>query len=620
MVNLHHHISTLYLVLVAIFASLTGCSSDSEHLIGGDGEGGGDDDKLQISLRISIPLMSDSRANAYGINDYENAIDLNGKDYRVLLFSTDNKLLFSLDPSSFDIEENNSSLPTPDCHSYILSAEVGKELIDYTDLKLVLLANWGTYPTMDENTTIDDLAGFVAEQQVSKDPSTTYEASGILTPGDGKHIPMFGLKECSNLLWVNGMLTWAGDMWLLRAVAKIEVRAAEGTPAIESVVLTHYNKRGTCAPMNVYEESQYVNANKDDYKPLGHLTLPGGNNDPGSPYSITPDENNVFTVYVPEYQILADPTQPKGELVDDFSRLQVRFKDLDYTYDVDFKYYTEDAAMDNHANVGDYFDIKRNYYYRYNLRLNKFDLLPEVRVIPYIETILNPDFGLIPEEPDQFQDYEPVYSRHGDILFYTDGTAPDYKDATGFFAPDFQTEIENPLEHLTSEGWWSIEGMVEGRKVIYFYYDPVEKVQYAPDRRTKVRTVFSYTEVGYLSYLELDADGTTETGVDNYYDAWHDLWYDLPPTKGYYVDKTEIAGGIGYVYNTNNVLVVNRFTGSPVQFVSTDKSIRVENGKKYLIDSSTTLNGGKVQVEGEEGDIILKIILLESPYPDPLNL
>ncbi len=394
--KINHCISVVWATICLMAAALTACS---DHDINSGGASGGDgSDKLQLGLNVVIPSMPGSRASyEQGVGDYENTVDLAKKDYRILLFTHDtNTLLANFDPEKIVMIENRPSSSNPTYRSYRLYAEVDKDIKSYADLKLVVLANWGDYPDLTIGlTTIDDLAGYAAATgAISSGAATTFEGASKLVGSDGKHIPMFGVKDCAGIKWANFDLAWLGDLWLLRAVAKIEVRAAEGGAEIESVELSRYNKLGTCAPMRVYREADYV-MGEDQYKAFDYLTLPGGKNDPAeASYAVQPDADGLFTVYVPEYQILADPSKPKGDKVSDYARLYVKFKGNTKIYPVDFKYYTADAAADNDAAIGDFFDIKRNFYYRYRLRMSEGD--PEIRVdvLPYRAVELKPDFGL----------------------------------------------------------------------------------------------------------------------------------------------------------------------------------------------------------------------------------
>lgn len=389
--KIQHHILTLCLVFTSMLASLSACS-DSD--VPGGGQAGGGD-TFSLALDVTIPVMPGSRATyEQGVGDYENTIDLAAKDYRILLFSGDDKLLVEFKNDDVVLTENTPLASNPTYRSYRVTAEVDKSITEYTALKLVVLANWGDYPTLAAGaTTIDDLAGYaVSNGAVSTDASTTFNGADHLQNTQGNHIPMFGVKDCQGIAWLKNDLTWFGNLWLLRAVAKIEVRSATES-VIESVQLNHYNKLGTCVPKNVRVESDYVIDGSDKYKALDYLTLPGGVNDIAGPVDLLPDEDGAYLVYVPEYQNLVDATTSKINKLDEYAYLTVKFKGIQQSYQIDFKYYTAESALDNGSLIGDFFDIKRNYYYRYILNLS--DSKPEliVDVVPYRGVLLNPTFG-----------------------------------------------------------------------------------------------------------------------------------------------------------------------------------------------------------------------------------
>lgn len=394
--KLHHYISVVWASICLLAASMTACSDRDYPAPEGGGDGG---DKLQLGFNVVLPSLPGSRASyEEGVGDYENTVNLAAKDYRILLFSYDNNtLLANFDPNNIVMIENRPSASNPTYRSYRLYAEVDKNITSYRNLKLVVLANWGDYPSLTiGQTTIDDLAGY-ADNAISTLAATTFEAATKFTAASGRHIPMFGVKECPNINWANFDLAWLGDLWLLRAVAKIEVKAADGYPSLESVAVTRYNKLGTCAPMRVYKETDYVTG-ENQYKSFDYVTLPGGKNDPAdAPYAVQPGDDGKFVVYVPEYQILADPSKPT-ETVNDYARLAVKFKGNANTFYVDFKYYTDASASDNDALKGDFFDIKRNYFYRYTLRMSDAEPEVTVDVLPYRAVTLKPDFGLLTKD------------------------------------------------------------------------------------------------------------------------------------------------------------------------------------------------------------------------------
>lgn len=392
--KMHHYISALWAAICLMAVTLSACADHDYQ----DQPGGGGSDEVttvQISLNVVLPSMSKSRAT-YELGDtYENTVNMADNDFRLLLFTSDTKTLVC----NFDPQTVSYQLSTMQSYKVCtISAEVDKELTTYRDLRLVMLANWGDYPTLTiGSTTIDDLVGYAAANgAVSTDATTTFAASNQLVASSTNYIPLYGVRECNNINWVADSRTWLGNLWLLRAVAKIEVRSANGIPPIESVELTRYNAQGTCAPRGVYSESDYVGG-IDRYKPVNYVTLPGGVNDTQAKNYLMARadvDDDAFVVYVPEYQILSDyakPQQPRA----DMPVLNVKFQGVDKVYQVEFKYYTEASASDNEAHKGDYFDIRRNFIYRYSLRLTDASLEWDVDVLPYTSVELKPNFGLL---------------------------------------------------------------------------------------------------------------------------------------------------------------------------------------------------------------------------------
>lgn len=370
------HISALLAAIIVMAATFAACSGREEPSFG-DGEG-----RFQVGMSVVVPALPGQSRAQYedGTSEYENTVDFIGGDYRIMLFSSDDsKLLSVFDTDSVVLIENAPSAENPAYRFYRLYARVDKSVTALTSLKLVMLANWGDYPDLRPGkTTIDDLAGYAAGH-VQADGKATFDAAGHLRPAPGKRMPMFGVKDCADLEWQNFNMTWLGDLWLLRALAKIEVRAGEGSPALASAAVTSYNKRGTCAPKGIYSESQYVTSDEHYKSPIG-LTLPGDKNDAADgPAAMQQSADGAFAIYVPEFQILPDPQAPTAPC-SGHPRLSLTFETGDKVYYVDFKYYNEETATDHGASVGDYFDIRRNYLYRYTVNLGSGEVLIKVQV------------------------------------------------------------------------------------------------------------------------------------------------------------------------------------------------------------------------------------------------
>lgn len=383
--------SVLALVCALAF---TCCSADDDD--NGPSWGNGSSDERELSFDIVMPAVAVSRTPSGdydpGSAVFENEIDLSENGYRIYFFSTDNVLISDFKPTEVIPA---SPVTAGGSKRYTVSGKVEFELP--SSLKVVMVANWPSYPELTAGeSTIADLVGY--GKAVDETSPYTYNAVDkfVLGKTDSKcnYIPLFGVKECSGLSFMNNMKTWLGQLHLLRAVAKIEIFAADDSAPIEKVTLEGYNSIGYCAPRDVTKESDYVKGNyKQDY--VDHLTLVGGKNDAAPGSHQLARQGDSFVVYVPEYQIIdaADPTKPIGNA----ARLSIKFQGETKEHYVDFKYYSSDAAEANGANVGDFFDIKRNYYYRFQVRRVLGDpIVPivHVDVLPYSAVVLNPNFGL----------------------------------------------------------------------------------------------------------------------------------------------------------------------------------------------------------------------------------
>ena len=79
---------------------------------------------------------------------------------------------------------------------------------------------------------------------------------------------------------------------------------------------------------------------------------------------------------------------------DDAAEMRLRFKETgDKEYPVEFKYYNDPPVGNS---VGDPFDIRRNYYYKFSItKTSEPDLA--VEVFPYEQIELEPGFGILPK-------------------------------------------------------------------------------------------------------------------------------------------------------------------------------------------------------------------------------
>lgn len=292
---------------------------------------------------------------------YENYIGIDDRDFRFLLFDGNNKFvetmtvlgIFSAGDSEHPLEYN------------VLCSLTKKPEGTF---KVMALANWGVgnYP-QDTNltegvTTIDDVC---EGNTYVYNPVT----DGTFIPSTETPIPMYGVKS-SDMNLEAGRRNDIGDLYLLRAMAKVEVVCQDGSGLeLASVSLVRYNTKGFCAPNGMDVNTSYVS-------------------EPHIPADAVPDESTSLdfristnkdkaVIYIPEY---------RNTGTDRHCRLSVTFADnTDKQYTIDFREYS------NGKPSGGWLDILRNCCYRFTVdKTAEF----EVDLIPYGVIWLDPSFGI----------------------------------------------------------------------------------------------------------------------------------------------------------------------------------------------------------------------------------
>lgn len=608
----HRHITPLLLaLLLTIGVALAACSSPDEPTPAPDPAG--PEPQTRIGLYLNLPVLTDgatatsrsliSRTPTDGPDGpasydpgfgYENYIDLNGKDYRIYVFTPDNQLYTEVSTDSVDIVSWNF---TQFSRIYGLSFPVDKNFHDRfngQNLKLVVLANWhGVYPTnlhpmvpytsADGNTSgsstggtssstggnsssasgsetasyttltdlvscAEDAAGFmnckvtstgtaIGSTDIAGNRYSPFPATAPLT--HDTRIPLFGVTEFQTVNILTNLLTWLGNVDLLRAVAKIDVYDAPNTTApISAVSLTRYNTALAKAPAGITSHGDYVHGSYNpDYANIPTI--------PGSDYTYecadripltkvddhTSPDNGHYIIYVPEYRNLASITKPSGSTDtptgnprqdSERARLVIQYPDRDPYY-VDFKYY---ANSPNGAKEGDHFNILRNYWYKFELNKILDHINVVVQMVPYAEVTLKPDFGL-----DNAPNYVPVFDDNGQVVCWYDPETGKYygsdktteianppiittDPATGwllerddngqficyhdhvnnkYYGWDRKTELAKPSENIDPEtGWYILKSPLENGP-IYYYYDRDNSLFYLPNKTTTTTTPFSDT-------------------------------------------------------------------------------------------------------------------------------
>lgn len=231
--------------------------------------------------------------------------------------------------------------------------------------KVMALANWGigNYPQgrnlVKGVTTINDIC-----------ESNTYvynpAAHGAFTPSAETPIPMYGIKTCNINLEANKRND-IGDLYLLRAMAKVEVVCREDAGLeLASVTLDRYNTKGFHAPDGMDANTAYV---LTPHIPADATT--GASLD----FHISTNKDKAV-IYIPEYR----------NTETEHCQLYVTFTDnTDKQYTVVFREYS------NGKPTGGWLDILRNCCYRFTVdKTAEF----EVDLIPYGVVELEPGFGI----------------------------------------------------------------------------------------------------------------------------------------------------------------------------------------------------------------------------------
>ena len=334
---------------------------------------------VQVGFRISLGALGGAaratRADGYddgrGV-DYENHIDFEHGSYRFLFFDLQNRYLASFTPTRLRPVEFGAFRSKV----YEVGGTIPKPLPE--DFKVVVLANWPDYA---DGLTV----GVTTIEQICSAACGRYAYTPPFRLGE-RLIPFYGVKLCEGVTFIRDLQTDLGTIHLLRAMAKIEVACVTPGWNISGVALQRYNAAGYCAPSGVYGFGDY---SWPDY--VGTLHLVGDRND-AEPKSLdfAPSAQGTFVAYVPEYRNLAGGTTDVR--AQDAAELRVTFRESgDKEYPVEFKYYTSVPAG---SRLGDPFDIRRNYYYKFTITKAAEPLIV-VDVYPYEEVELDPGFGLL---------------------------------------------------------------------------------------------------------------------------------------------------------------------------------------------------------------------------------
>lgn len=372
--QLLRHITPLWqlpLLLCGLLSCLlASCDRSTEEVVPWP-EGG-----LPVEFRIRVESGAQSRAlpGEDGTVDkgsgYENYIQLD--DMCFLLFNaTDDTYIGRFTPNTLIPVDTSGAEVNSDPYEWIVQGTLPEDFASQTSFKLVVLANWGegTYSKLGLNNTmtIEDICS--SEASIYAYPYSSSSSSPFI-PSEENRIPMYGVKtykDATSIIFRADLMTDLGQIDLLRAMAKVEVSCAEHLE-LANVVLTRCNNKGYCAPLGIYDNTEYVE----------EVHIPDTDVQVVTDLPFTKQEDGSWVIYVPEYKnegmvkITFDLYEKKG----DGTTTEVLG---------DKNVYFKDYSVEN----GDNFDIIRNYYYRFYIRSVTSEPVIYYTVCPWNEKKIN---------------------------------------------------------------------------------------------------------------------------------------------------------------------------------------------------------------------------------------
>ena len=369
--NVVRHIVTGTLMLLVLWG--TSCSHDTEAF-------GISDKETTLSIGFRLPTRSLKSGEGYEVGEtYENYIDVENNNYRIYFFTSDNKFIARFEPDGFVVAEGS------DYRDYSVLGKAPAALVNHKNFKIVVLANWPQYgdDAMKAGETL--LADICDAEWGQSDSFSSFEL------GPERLIPFYGVHEYNNIEFKSGEATWLSEpVTLLRAVAKVEVILKTDTHfdlSFSEVKIRRYNKKGYCAPKNVFSQDNYDHGGEWNSDYVSGLHLVENSNDAEDKIQNfrfasqwTGADGNKYEkwiAYLLEYQNI--------DVGDKYSCIEVRLDVQtveDESYKVYFASYDESGKTDNNDNTRR-FDISRNNLYRFTITVRDNRLTVNVQEWKY---------------------------------------------------------------------------------------------------------------------------------------------------------------------------------------------------------------------------------------------
>ena len=315
------------------------------------------------------PGPSNTPAEGYEEGDtYENYLDMSADRYRIYFFDKDDNTLIAR-------FETTEVVPVKgkDFVDYTFLGKVPDELVNHSDFKIVILANWPKYgddEIEEGTTTITDICNAGWAQ---------FNCPTDFSLGQDNLIPFYGVHTYKGVTFKPDVATLLNEpITLLRAMAKVEVILETDNYfnlAFDWVRMNRYNKTGYCAPVADSEDDYDHNGVwTDDYAGSLHLVegsgtgtdLPflkvgreeGAANDTGDK-TIT----EKWIAYLPEFD-----NQKAGN---DYACIEAKFNiqvEDDQPHTIYFAEYSNGESTNANR-----LDIERNNLYRFHVKCTGYN-------------------------------------------------------------------------------------------------------------------------------------------------------------------------------------------------------------------------------------------------------
>ncbi|MCF0166918.1 MAG: hypothetical protein HUJ89_07190 [Bacteroidales bacterium] len=225
--------------------------------------------------------------------------------------------------------------------------------------KLVVLSNipdtdWDNFKAkLDEDYTVRELCADLA-----------YNFTRFASPTQ-VCIPMYGvLNVAKDTKFVHNIATYVGQIDMLRAMSKIElVCESEDDEITDAYIVNGYNAKGKACPIDIFDEVE-KSGSKWSEKTLATHTLNIPDQTPATAdlqFYRSEADGTVWVCYVPEFDIVGAEEDKRPEI----SVKGIFSGEDEAEYTVRFCEYDEDGLV---PETPSYFNLVRNYHYRYNLK------------------------------------------------------------------------------------------------------------------------------------------------------------------------------------------------------------------------------------------------------------